>query len=94
LPPLSGSYRPFERLSEQESYKEYQQIVACQFKHVDLFLCETMASMEEACISTAVAWQTGLPVWTSFTADENNGEFLRSGELITEGARAVIAEGA
>ena len=94
LPPLPGSYRPSERLTEQESYAEYQKITECQFKHVDLFICETMSSVEEACISTAVAKQTGLPVWTSFTVDEDNGEFLRSGEPILDGAKAVLAKGA
>ena len=94
LPPLPGSYRPSERLPEQESYAEYQRITECQFKHVDLFICETMSSVEEACISTTVAKQTGLPVWTSFTVDEDNGELLRSGEPILDGAKAVLAKGA
>ena len=94
LPPLPGSYRPSERLTEKESYTEYQRITECQFKHVDLFICETMSSVEEACISTTVANQTGLPVWTSFTVDEDNGEFLRSGEPILDGAKAVLAKGA
>ena len=94
LPPLPGSYRPSERLTEQESYTEYQRITECQFKHVDLFICETMSSIEEACISTTVAKQTGLPVWTSFTVDEDNGELLRSGEPILDGAKAVLAKGA
>jgi homocysteine S-methyltransferase len=94
LPPLPGSYRPSERLTEQESYTEYQRITECQFKHVDLFICETMSSVEEACISTTVAKQTGLPVWTSFTVDEDNGELLRSGEPILDGAKAVLAKGA
>ena len=94
LPPLPGSYRPSERLTEQGSYAEYQKITECQFKHVDLFICETMSSVEEACISTTVAKQTGLPVWTSFTVDEDNGELLRSGEHILDGAKAVLAKGA
>ena len=94
LPPLPGSYRPSERLTEQESYTEYQRITECQFKHVDLFICETMSSVEEACISTTVAKQTGLPVWTSFTVDEDNGELLRSGEPLLDGAKAVLAKGA
>ena len=94
LPPLPGSYRPSERLTSQSSHEEYLQIAEQQYKHVDLFLCETMASIEEACISTSVAMKTGLPVWTSFTVKETNGSFLRSGELIIEAAKAVLAEGA
>ncbi|MGA1152806.1 MAG: homocysteine S-methyltransferase family protein [bacterium] len=94
LPPLPGSYRPSERLSSQSSQEEYLQITEQQYKHVDLFLCETMASIEEACISTSVAMKSGLPVWTSFTVNETNGSFLRSGELVNEAAKAVLAEGA
>jgi len=94
LPPLPGSYRPSERLTSLSSQEEYQQITEQQYKHVDLFLCETMASIEEACISTSVAMKSGLPVWTSFTVNETNGSFLRSGELVNEAAKAVLAEGA
>ena len=94
LPPLPGSYRPSERLTSLSSKEEYQQIAEQQLKHVDLFLCETMASIEEACISTSVAMKSGLPVWTSFTVNETNGSFLRSGELVNEAAKAVLAEGA
>ena len=94
LPPLPGSYRPSERLTSQSSQEEYQQIAEQQYKHVDLFLCETMASIEEACISTSVATKSGLPVWTSFTVNETNGSYLRSGEPINEAAKAVLAEGA
>ena len=94
LPPLPGSYRPSERLTSLSSQEEYLQITEQQYKHVDLFLCETMASIEEACISTSVAMKSGLPVWTSFTVNETNGSFLRSGELVNEAAKAVLAEGA
>ena len=94
LPPLPGSYRPSERLTSQSSQEEYQQIAEQQYKHVDLFLCETMASIEEACISTSVAMKSGLPVWTSLTVNETNGSYLRSGEPINEAAKAVLAEGA
>jgi S-methylmethionine-dependent homocysteine/selenocysteine methylase len=94
LPPLPGSYRPSERLSSQSAQEEYQRIAEQQYKHVDLFLCETMASIEEACISTAVAMQSCLPIWTSFTVNEKDGAFLRSGESILDAAKAVIAEGA
>ena len=94
LPPLPGSYRPSEHLGSQLSQQEYQRILEQQYKHVDLFLCETMASIEEACISTSVAMKSGLPVWTSFTVNEKDGSFLRSGEFIVKAAQAVLSEGA
>ncbi|MEK9565034.1 MAG: homocysteine S-methyltransferase family protein, partial [Deltaproteobacteria bacterium] len=37
---------------------------------------------------------SGLSVWTSFTVNEKNGSFLRSGEMIIEAAKAVLSEGA
>jgi homocysteine S-methyltransferase len=94
LPPLPNSYRPSERLPKQEAYEEYRRIAECQYKHVDLFLCETIASVEEAYISTDVAKQTGVPVWVSFTVDENDGRVLRSGESIIDGAKAALSRGA
>ena len=94
LPPLFGSYHPEVAPEFEEGVERYLTLVEQQYKEIDLFICETMSSVEEACISTTVAKQTGLPVWTSFTVDEDNGELLRSGEPILDGAKAVLAKGA
>ena len=94
LPPLPGSYRPSEGLTSQSCREEFQQIAEQQYNHVDLFLCETMASIEEACISTSVTMKSGLPVWTSLTVNENGLFLLRSGEMIIEAAKRNPFKGA
>jgi len=94
LPPLPGSYRPDERFDAAESLEEYRRIVAAQRDAVDLFLCETLPSIEEARLATRAASQTDKPVWTALTVDETDGTRLRSGERVQAGARAARDEGA
>ena len=70
LPPLVGSYHPEAGLGYEESLSTYQSIVALQAPHVDLILCETMASVSEARTSAMAARESGLPVWTGLTLDD------------------------
>jgi len=94
LPPLARDYRPEERLEAGAAQAEYERIVEAQAAGVDLFLCETLPSIEEARIATRAARPSGLPVWTSFTVSENDGSRLRSGEDLAQAATAAIEEGA
>lgn len=84
LPPLAGSFRPdlVGRPDEIEPlYLEHAELLA---PHIDLFLCETMSSINEARAAAASASQFDKPVWVSFTLHEDQSGNLRSGELITE----------
>jgi len=94
LPPLPGSYRPADRLSAERTADEYAQIVAIQADWVELFLCETLGSIEEALLATKAAHGVGLPVWTAVTVDELDGTVLRSGEPVTAAAEAAFDAGA
>jgi homocysteine S-methyltransferase len=80
LPPLVGSYHPEAGLDYEKSLSTYQSIVALQAPHVDLILCETMASVSESRSSATAAKESGLPVWTGLTLDDENPACLRSGE--------------
>ncbi len=89
LPPLNGSYRPdrvwpFETI--EPLYREQAEILA---PHVDLFICETMASAAEGFAAATAACGTGKPVWVSWTLHEDRSGRLRSGESIAE-ARAAL----
>ena len=91
LPPLHGSYRPdrVRPYAEIEPlYREQAEILA---PHVDLLLCETMSSAEEAVAAAAAACATGKPVWVSYTLHEDRSGRLRSGESIAEAVRALGA---
>ncbi len=67
LPPLFGSYAPKLTISYADTLAIYRRIVAEQADHVDLFLCETMASAEEAHAAATAACESGKPVWVSWT---------------------------
>ena len=94
LPPLPGSYRPGERAAADATLDEYRRIVAAQADGVDLFICETLPSVDEARLATRAAHEAGKPVWTALTVDETDGRFLRSGEAVEAAAEAARAEGA
>lgn len=94
LPPLPGSYRPGERLAADRTARDYDRIAALQAPEVDLFLCETLPSVEEIVLATRAARGAGRPVWTSATVDETDGTRLRSGEPLAEGVDAALEAGA
>lgn len=94
LPPLVASYRPELMPPEEACLSDYRRIAAAQRDHVDLFLCETLASVAEARLATVAARESGKPVWTALTVDDSNGSVLRSGEPVTRGARAALEAGA
>ena len=90
LPPLFGSYAPKLRSSFEETLATYREIVAEQKDHVDLFLCETMASAEEGLAAATAASEAGLPIWVSWTLQDSlDGPRLRSGETIATAAAAI-----
>jgi S-methylmethionine-dependent homocysteine/selenocysteine methylase len=69
---------------------KYAEIAAILGPHVDMILCETMASiaMTEAVAKGAQA--AGKPVWLSVSVDDHDGLKLRSGEPVADLA-AVVA---
>ena len=76
-------------ISFEETLGIYRRIVAQQAERVDLMLCETMASAEEARAAAIAASESGKPVWVSWTLADDGPPRLRSGEtLATAAARA------
>ncbi len=89
LPPLGGSFRPdrvgpFDRLVER--YREQAGLLA---PHVDLLICETMSSAEEARAAATAACATGKPVWVAFTLHEDRSGRLRSAQAVPQAVRAL-----
>lgn len=85
LPPLNGTYRPDRVRAFDINLAEYRRLVELQAPHVDLFLCETMSTGEEALSAALAAHETGKPVWVSWSL-QDNATNLRSGETIEEAA--------
>lgn len=89
LPPLYGSYQPDNSPEHDVALDTYRKIVEQQAHLVDVFLCETMSSIEEAKASATAACESDLPVWVSLSVDDNCSGCLRSGETVAE-AYAVL----
>ncbi|MDX8434924.1 homocysteine S-methyltransferase family protein [Mesorhizobium abyssinicae] len=89
LSPLFGSYAPALTISYQETLDTYRRIVAEQADGVDLFLCETMASADEARAAVTAASESGKPVWVSWTLADHGTPRLRSGETIAAASSAL-----
>ena len=89
LSPLFGSYHPELTISFEETLGIYRRIVAQQADRVDLMLCETMASAEEARAAAIAASESGKPVWVSWTLADDGPPRLRSGETLATAAAAL-----
>jgi S-methylmethionine-dependent homocysteine/selenocysteine methylase len=89
LSPLFGSYHPVLTISFEETLGIYRRIVAEQAERVDFFLCETMASADEARAAALAAAESGKPVWISWTLADDGPPRLRSGETLAEAAQAL-----
>ena len=84
LPPLSESYRADLVQGSEESSPVYEEMALAMAGDVDLYLCETMSSADEAFHAATQACRhgNGKPVYVSWTLDETPGAGLRSGETI------------
>lgn len=89
LPPLNGSYRP-DRVQDfaliEQRYREQAEVLA---PYVDLFLCETMSTIDEAVAAATAANSTGKPVLVALTLHDEKPCCLRSGESLEEALSAL-----
>ena len=84
LPPLIMSYRTSLGMEKKEAIDTYKKIIDIQEPHVDIFICETVCSIEEASVVSEVALNSNKKVWLSFSVDEEDGALLRSGEKLED----------
>lgn len=85
--PLGASYRPDLHPDPETATDLYAEVATLMAPHVDILLFETIASLEAARACLAAGRRTDLPVWLSFTVDDEDGARLRSGEPVAEAAR-------
>jgi S-methylmethionine-dependent homocysteine/selenocysteine methylase len=99
LPPVLGSYRP-DLFTPEAAEPVLRVLVDEQAPFVDVWLAETQSSVAEVEFVRVVldAVGAGQPLWCSFTladdVDADGRATLRSGESVTEAARAVERVGA
>jgi S-methylmethionine-dependent homocysteine/selenocysteine methylase len=84
LGPLGWSYSHDGAPPEAQAAELYDEICRIQSDLVDLFLIETIASVEQARGALAGATGHGKPVWLALTVDDGDGTRLRSGEPLTD----------
>jgi homocysteine S-methyltransferase len=82
--PLRASYRPDLMPAHDEAVATYKEVANILAPHVDLLICETVASVAHARAVLEAAASTGKPVWLSMTIDDEDGTKLRSGELLAD----------
>jgi len=82
--PLIASFRPDIHPPYATALPLYAEVANIIAPHVDLILCETVASIDHAKAVLEAATATGKPVWLSLTVDDVDGTRLRSGELLTD----------
>ena len=91
IPPLSESYRPDLVPEENLARPIYEAMAGCLAPFVDIYLCETMSSIQESKNAVAAircANQT-IPIWVAWTLNDDPGAGLRSGESITDAVAAL-----
>ena len=84
LGPVGGSYRPEHAPSVEQAAELYAEIALLHEPYVDLLLCETMASVEQARGAVLGARAGRKPVWLAVTVDDRDGTRLRSGEPVVD----------
>jgi S-methylmethionine-dependent homocysteine/selenocysteine methylase len=82
--PTGRSYRPDLAPPAEQAAELYAAIARLQEPYVDLILCETMSSVEQARGAVMGASVANKPVWLAVTVDDKDGTKLRSGEPLTE----------
>ena len=90
LGPLEASYRPDILLRPEDAAPVFSELAALMKERVDLFLIETVSSLEHAEGALRGVAGTGKPVWLSVTVDDADGTRLRSGEAL--GGLAPLVE--
>ncbi len=84
LGPLGWSYSHDGAPSAERAAELYSEICRIQANYVDVFLLETIASLEQAEGALAGTIGHGKPVWLAVSVDDSDGTKLRSGEKLSD----------
>ena len=80
LGPLGWSYQSEASVLPSEAFRLYQEIVNIHESFVDMFIIETVSSIEQGWGALEATSKQDKPVWIAFSVDDNDGTKLRSGE--------------
>lgn len=89
LPPQNGSYRSDLVLDRSVIEPLYRRQAKLLEPFVDIFLCETMSSIDEAISAVAGVSGLGKPVYIGLTLHDEKSATLRSGESLQSAVQAL-----
>jgi S-methylmethionine-dependent homocysteine/selenocysteine methylase len=89
FPPLETSYRADLVKGREDVLEGYRRIASVLTRHVDLILCETLASSREAVWACEAASETGCEYWMSWTLQGTRLNTLPSGESLADAYSAL-----
>ncbi|WP_433989988.1 Homocysteine S-methyltransferase (plasmid) [Pseudoseohaeicola sp. NH-UV-7] len=89
LGPLLASYRPDLKPDVDDAAEKFGELVRIMEDKVDLFLIETVSSVQEAISALRGTAATTKPVWLALSVEDDDGTRLRSGEALVD-IRPVI----
>ena len=91
LPPAFGSYRP-ELFESERAFTILDTLYKAQDEHVDVWIGETISSIEEAHVMANVLKDSNKPCYYAFTLNDVVSEqaTLRSGELVSDAVAALL----
>lgn len=84
LGPTGWSYRPDIAPPSEQAAEIYAEVAKLQAPFVDLFICETMSSVDQARGALLGAQTQNKPVWLAISVDDEDGTKLRSGEPVID----------
>ncbi len=98
LPPACGSYLPRD-FDPVAGARILSVLVRGLTPHVDLWLAETMSSLDEARVTARAVAGSDKPLWISFSlrddpGDDRRAPALRSGESVAEADALAMGQGA
>ncbi|MEX0306192.1 MAG: homocysteine S-methyltransferase family protein [Ruegeria sp.] len=89
LGPLLASYRPDLKPDPSDAAEKFAELVQMMVDRVDLFLIETVSSVQEAEGALRGTENCGKPVWLALSVLDEDGTRLRSGEALEDIAPLV-----
>ena len=84
LGPTGWSYRPDIAPPSDEAAEIFAEVARLQAPYVDLFICETMSSVDQARGALLGAQTQKKPVWLAVSVSDDDGTKLRSGEALSD----------
>lgn len=88
LAPLNTTFAPALVGELDDNVAQYRRMVAALDPHVDLYLCETLSTAEEARAAALAAQESGKPFLVSWTIERTGGA-LRGGDGFPAALRAL-----